>query len=430
MATIILDQATDEQIQSISKHGAITERFPRSDTLDRIRTEYSLLVRHTKTIIVFGQLKCHIIDTILENNHRSKCPAGSRLVSSNEIKNNMIRSQYELYDRYSGVRTVVTEHTAKEIAQCAAPNLKYFPVFKDEFPERVMDSWNTRQTKKYEMIYEGLSQFTTETLKNTSYSKISDYSILCMAFIGRYENEENVSVPLDVVRLIAAYFECAAPMMNLFRIQEPNGDILNFCETSCSTTSMSHWSQMALNHRVDGFIFMVDLMWYNEYFVDENGQKVNRLEHAVWQWNKRVNRNRPFGIMILVNLESFIQKTKVLPPSVCRLFSGMDNSETINWTKWSLERICQKQMDVYDRAIGGWSVTGKVIDYGCEDDGHYSVKIHYNGYHSRYDEWLPVDSKFLAPLSLYSQKYGFCKWFQTINAMSSIKKLTWDTYLC
>ena len=398
-------------------------------------------MRDTKTIIVFGRpryQKCNIISAVLQDNYCSKLPSAAQKDrprrSSKDIKGTMIHSQYEIHDPQSGISTVVTEHTAKEIALCAAPNLKYFPVFKDEFPERIMDPWmeydRLYNSMKYCRIYERLSTFTTKTLRNTGYSTVRNQDLLYPAFIRRYQNEENILIPSDIVRLIGAYFECAAPLMNLFRIQEPNGDIFNFCETSCSITSRAHWSQMALSHRVDGFIFMVDLMWYNEYFVDENGQRINRLERTVSVWNKRINKHNPFSIMIVTNLESFMRKTKVVPPTVCPLFCGLDDSETINWTEWCLERICQKHVDVYDQAVGGW-FGGRIKEFGSDDNGHRGeVKVHYDGYHSIYDEWMPVDSDFLAPLNLYSRRYGSCNWFQTVNAMPSLKKLTWDTYLC
>ena len=336
MATASLHQSRDEFIL----YDVITRDFPRWETLEEIKQDYNTLVRDTKTIMIFGRprsLKSNIINAVLQDNHRDSDP------SPNEIKKAMIRSQYEIHDPQSGISTVVTEHTAKEIAQCAAPNLKYFPVIKDDFPERRVATW-----MKYEKIYYRLSTFTIERLESTSYSNVRDYSLLYTAYIRRCEMNQNIEIPLDIVRLIGTYFVFEKPLMNLFRIQEPNGDIFNFCETACSFPTMSQWTQMALSRRVDGFIFMVDLMWYDEYFVDEIGQKYNRLEHAMWQWNERINGNdsdnkhcslHSFGIMMLVNLESFLRKTKVVPPSVCPLFAGIDSVETIDWTEWCLEHF-------------------------------------------------------------------------------------------
>lgn len=128
-------------------------------------------------------------------------------------------------------------------------------------------------------------------------------------------------IPLDVVMLIEAYFDPNKPQMNLFRIQESNGDIFNFCQ-------MSQWNQISWNQVVDGFIFVVDLMWYDKYIVDEHGQRRNKLEHAISQWNHHDSDHRDenspaFRIMLLMNLESFVRKSKEVAPSVCPLFSDV-----------------------------------------------------------------------------------------------------------
>ena len=466
--------------ESVEDEGGIDlPDFPKSTTIEGIKHEYNALLRDTKTIIIFGtppSLKCSIIDRILERNHSHyqspqtvvaldpnpsvtiapfQLPQPRRSVlPSNLIKKAMIRSQYELsnfaYHHDIGPSgTIVTEHTANDISHYAASNLRYFPVLKDEFPGQRMDlnRWNYRTEaaykrdierwwkRRYDTIYRKLSEFTPETLENTSYSMIRDYSLLCPAFIRQCQDVENMVIPLDITMLIDAYFTLDKPLMDLYRIQEPNGDTFNFGTTPFHPKSVKSWTHLAWDRCVDGIIFMVDLLWYNEYIVDEHGKRWNKLEHAISQWQEI--RDSQFGIMILVNLEAFIRKTKVVPPTVCLLFSGINNIETINWTEWCLKRIYQRKLDIYDREVSAW-YAGVVEEMGSENKGHKGeVKVHYSGYHPKYDEWLPVDSQFVAPIHLYSKEYGFegkdyqygQQWFKTINSMQGMRKLTWDMYL-
>ena len=342
--------------------------------------------------------------------------------------------------------------TRRGISPIAASNLKYFPVLKDEFPGRRMREWGRwnfdydtqnayeRDVKKmwkrrYDTMYRELSEFTPETLEKTSYSIVRDHSLLCPAFIRQLQNEYNLVIPLDITMLIDVYFTFSKPLMDLYRIREPNGDIFNFGTTPFDTESIKYWSQLAWDRCVNGFIFMVDLLWYNEYIVDEDGQRRNKLEYAISQWQK-IGKSQ-FGFMILVNLEAFIRKKKVIPLSVCPLFSGIDNVETINWTKLCLERIRDRELDIYDRAMIAW-YAGVVVELGSEANGHKGeVKVHYSGYHPKYDEWLSVDSEFLAPVHLYSREHCFGgkdhqngqQWFKAIVSEQGIAKVTWDTYL-
>ena len=446
--------------------------FPKSNTIEEIKREYDVLLRDTRTIVIFGtppSLKCSIVERIVEDNHSVyQAPQPIVALDSNptitiaplpqqqprrsvlsfkEIEKTMVCSQYEVSHH-----AIVTEHTARNISHCAASNLKYFPLLKDEFPGRRMKEWSRWnydydmqneyerdverwRKSKYDTVHRKLSEFTPETLENTSYSKIRDYSLLCPAFIRQFQNEDNLVIPLDIKMLIDAYFTLDKPLMNLYRIREPNGDIFNFGTTPFHTESIALWTQMTWDQSIDGFIFMVDLMWYSEYIMDEDGQRRNKLEYAVSQWHK-IGKSQ-FGIMILVNLESFIRKTKVILPSVCPLFSGIDNVETINWTKLCLERIRDRELDIYDRAMSAW-YAGVVVELGSEDNGHKGeVKVHYTGYAPQYDEWLPVDSEFLAPIHLYSKEKDFegkdhqnCQeWFKAIVSTQGIGKVTWDTYL-
>lgn len=134
--------------------------FHKSTTIEEIKKEHDVLVRDTKTIIVFEQSpysKSNVIDAILQKNYRDKSlfprpisasnpdptikiapipqpPMLTPVLSLKEIRNTMIRSQYEVRADQKAICNIINEYTAADIAHCAAPNLKYFPVLKDSFP--------------------------------------------------------------------------------------------------------------------------------------------------------------------------------------------------------------------------------------------------------------------------------------------------------
>merc|ERR550525_252020 len=64
------------------------------------------------------------------------------------------------------------------------------------------------------------------------------------------------------------------------------------------------------------------------------------------------------------------------------------------------------RLDIYDRSMSAW-YQGRVIVLGTEDNGYTGkVKVHYDGYVERYDEWLNCNSQYLAPIFKHTQHEG------------------------
>ncbi len=83
----------------------------------------------------------------------------------------------------------------------------------------------------------------------------------------------------------------------------------------------SYWHQRT--KRINGIIFVVDLSSYNEYFVDENGRKRNKLEYAqsTLDHYKTLDARK---LVLLTKRDVFREKVKTTPLSVCPLFAGLD----------------------------------------------------------------------------------------------------------
>jgi len=174
-------------------------------------------------------------------------------------------------------------------------------------------------------------------------------------------------IPSDVATLIESYFELKKPMVDLYKFQDKKGTIYNI---SHSTKADVSWWKSAIKRdklNVDVFIFVVDPMWYNEFFVDEKGEIKNKLEQALSEYRSIHGVHR---IVVMKEEEQFLEKIKKVPLSVCPLFadSNDSNSRSINWRQHVLSNVGVPIL-VFDRNMNRW-YKGKVLEAGSEGNNH------------------------------------------------------------
>ena len=237
-----------------------TDFFPLDYTMMEIMDEYKR-VKYEKTILVLGPPKCGkstVIDAILSSQNEK--------VSLDDLKGNMIHSQYDLDF------AVITEHTTRELEQNAAQNLKYFPVIKD----------HTDEPDKEKAFYDRLSRFSKEDLENINYAVIRNDNLLCPGYIRQNGKSESMAmeISVDVSNLIDAYYGPNKGIIHSTKFTVNGNSIYNLWESTAIDPSM--WSSR--RNQIQGIIYVVDLLSYGRSIVDEHGQRRNELEHTLSVW--------------------------------------------------------------------------------------------------------------------------------------------------
>ena len=269
------------------------------------------------------------------------------LLQDEDIKDNdlimrdAIVSQYEI-DNFA----IISEYTVKSIRNYSAQNLKYWNLFKDEFTEfteSVQDYFATKMEKL---------QITSDTIRNDT-ANVNDYSLLFSGFIHQFEDSEDAFIPLDVVRLVSKYYVPNILAINCYkfglertyhpRYGNPNTirykQAYEFWESS--GIDIKYWKDKI--KRIKCVIYLVDLTTYDEYFVDDDGMKKNKLEYSLkkWQdWGKKIGYDDKLysyqqkiklnALMLLTKKDLFMKKIKNIPFNVCPMFQDYSELNTLS----------------------------------------------------------------------------------------------------
>lgn len=308
----------------------------------------------------------------------------------------MLQSQYEMKS------AIITEYTSRNCAKAAAQNLKYLHLLKaDAMFQRKEEQLQQRccNCGGRRTDYFDLKQKIRDLIQKTkdedkpNYSVIRDHNLLCSAFIRQSQIDEDIVIPSDVATLIEEYFQLNKPLVDLYKFRDKKGTIYNI---SHSTKADVMWWKKAIKSdklNVDVFIFVVDPMWYNEFFINEKGEMKNKLENALSEYKSIHGVHR---IVVMKEEEKFLEKIRKVPLSICPLFSDSNdsNSRSVNWRHYILNNVGVPIL-VFDRSMDRW-YKAKVIEVDSEDNDHEGeVKVTYDGFSSKYDEWLPLDSEYI-----------------------------------
>jgi len=325
---------------------------------------------------------------------------------ADKLKEKMVRSQYEL--EYGNV----TEYVMDDIAQSAASNLNYFPVLKDamdsaeierlktkleaakrpEFQYPLQERrWRRRQIEKIQpvILYRRLRGFSPETLDESQRRTnlvVTNPCLLFSGFIREILVSQQLDIPSVVMALMEAYY---GP--NRFRIESfkfkfqsrfQEEETLNVQEMDAVHSSF--WWKIKRRPQLDGIILVVDLTSYDEYFVDENGQSVNKLEHALSVWKSYRgfgSQLSPSKMVLFTKKDLFLEKLKTTPLSECPLFK--DHSESDCKHRGRHRCACQPPPQLYDvicerfyRAHVSWT-------FAVDATNRYEVLYRFREYHSR-----------------------------------------------
>ena len=385
------------------------EDFPKQGTISEIKEE-SMWWRNQprfEQIVVLGDQtsgKSSIINAILPIE-----------ITSN---NNMMTRIYEFDDI-----SVVDEWTMYDLSP---QKLKYHHLFEeglsaedeaavDEFGEKyrilltassTFSDGNDRKSKRanrkklhkavkkkedeyrYELFYNKLSRFTLETLRKKTWM---DYTLLpsgYIRYIQHIESFEDMVIPSGVTEIIAVYYSLK---MNSFKFQFERDNKERFLElfipNENASLDISRWST---DERLSwiGIIYVVDLTTYNEYFVDGNGQKRNKLEYALSVWEsiqkwKTIERIDKDGnpkyyayelpkLLLFTKSDLFKVKIDSIPLNVCPVFSDLDESQSADEC---LSAVCNafdsldvgpQFVDINDRE----DIIGKFNEFDVKVEGH------------------------------------------------------------
>ena len=150
-----------------------------------------------------------------------------------------------------------------------------------------------------------------------------------------------MQIPPEIVVLIEAFYVPNKLIIDSFKFQW--GQSKMYWDLWESTgVDTSYW--MKRTKRLSGIIFVIDLSSYDEYFVDENGEKKNKLEyaHSVWTSWKQIGTRK---LTLLTKKDLFQKKIKEKPLNICPLFSEID--QQLNQLSLCLGHIREKFKSVH-----------------------------------------------------------------------------------
>merc|ERR1711997_252082 len=166
--------------------------------------------------------------------------------------------------------------------------------------------------------------------------------------------------------------------------------------------------------RVDVFDYSIDKKWYKcrvtEIGTVNNGH-VGRVKVHYDGFNPKYDEWLDLDSEHLARI--FTHTTRDIPLSDPNSDSDNSDDETHESRptdshlpvigQWRQRFEVEMRLDIYDRSMSAW-YQGRVKELGTEDNGYAGkVKVHYDGYVERYDEWLNCNSKYLAPIFKHTQ---------------------------
>ena len=249
---------------------------------------------------------------------------------SEENMKQSIVSQYEI-DNFG----IVTEYTIKSIQNHAAQNMKYFSLFKDKWSDLIA------------ILSKMEEQHTTlKPIKNTT-SIVYDYSLLFSGFIHQSKSSQDAYIPQDVITIISRYFVSNLLDITSYKVPLEESDQQIFEIWESTGIDIKYWENKL--KRIKGIIYIIDLTSYDEYFVDEDGIKKNKLEYSLkvwknWSWvgkidvlQKYCNDNynheaemKQSRLVFLTKKDLFTKKVKKIPLSVCPMFKDYVGLNTLS----------------------------------------------------------------------------------------------------
>ena len=179
-------------------------------------------------------------------------------------------------------------------------------------------------TEHARSIFGKLTEYTKETLESALSRRavIRNSNLLFPGFMRQILEKEDMEIPSEIVVLIDAFYVPNKLLINSFKLRWGRGTEGMFLDLwESNGVDKSYWIEQT--HSRGAVIFVIDLSTYDEYFVDENGQKKNKLEyaHSVWtSWKESETQI----LTLLTKKDLFQQKIKEKPLNICPLFSGID----------------------------------------------------------------------------------------------------------
>ena len=233
----------------------------------------------------------------------------------------------------------------------------FFSAVSSTFELLIEKSISEDQKKEIEreVIYRRLSRFSAESLP-TSFDVDCAivYPHLFSGFMRESQTEVHVVIPSAVLILMRTfYIEWKSPKLTMESIKfgTKNGekitllqpyqmDVTHWSSQKSSEWSMgcwglgSDWDAIKRRGNIDGIIFVIDLMSYDEHIVDEDGKKWNKLEYALSQRDEAMelfedNESIP-KVTLLTKVDEFGERVKIKPLSVCPLFTKKENMSNLD----------------------------------------------------------------------------------------------------